>query len=265
MTGREALRFRTFGFLQCRQMLSSREMGALSTAFDAAMERAGRHRPTPSGERQQVVPFFDYDPDAFYPLLDHERLVEVFETLLGEDFILTATEGIIHAGGTPWHRDACAPEGMFSMRAAIYLDPLGPDDGCLSVIPGSHFTPFREALETSAAEVGLPPEELPGRYPLVNEPGDVIFMNHKTFHAALGDRPGRRAIHVNAVQNATPDRAEHFEWLTGCLGRETEAWGRLYSDRLVATATPRRQRMLARAIELGFGTTGRITHLQDLR
>ena len=126
MTGREALGFRTFGFLQCRQMLSSREMGALSTAFDAAMERAGRHRPTPSGERQQVVPFFDYDPDAFYPLLEDERLVEVFETLLGEDFILTATEGIIHAGGTPWHRDACAPEGMFSMRAAIYLDPARP-------------------------------------------------------------------------------------------------------------------------------------------
>ena len=151
------------------------------------------------------------------------------------------------------------------MRAAIYLDPLGPDDGCLSVIPGSHFTPFREALETSADQLGLAPEELPGRYPLVNEPGDVIFMNHKTFHAALGDRPRRRAIHINAVQNATPEREEHFEWLTGFLGRETESWGRFYSDRLVATAGPRRQRMLARAIELGFGTTGRITHLQDLR
>ena len=265
MTREEALRFRTFGFLHCRQMLSPREIDALSDAFDLAMAKAERYRPTPSGERQQVVPFFDYDPDAFYPLLDDQRLVGVFDTLLGEDFILTATEGISHVGGSPWHRDACAPEGMSSMRAAIYLDRLGPDDGCLSVIPGSHFTPFREALETSVEELGLPPEELPGRYPLVNEPGDVIFMNHKTFHAALGDRPGRRAIHINAVQNAAPDREEHVEWLTGFLGRETEAWGRLYSDRLVATAPPRRQRMLARAIELGFGTTGRITHLQDLR
>ncbi|MDE0219545.1 MAG: hypothetical protein OXJ90_09760 [Spirochaetaceae bacterium] len=44
--------------------------------------------------------------------------------------------GVIHAGGTPWHRDACAPAGMSSMRAAIYLNPLGPDDGCLSVVPG---------------------------------------------------------------------------------------------------------------------------------
>ena len=124
----------------------------LSDAFDLAIARAERCRPAPSGERQQVVPCFDYDPDAFYPLLDDERLLGVFETLLGDDFILCATEGIIHAGGTPWHRDACAPEGMCSMRAAIYLDPLGAHDGCRSVIPGSHF-PFREALETSVEEL----------------------------------------------------------------------------------------------------------------
>ena len=82
-TRREALRFRVFGFLQCRHVLSSSEIHALSAAFDLAMERAARHRPTPSGERQQVVPFFDYDSDAFYPLLDDERLVEVFEDAPG--------------------------------------------------------------------------------------------------------------------------------------------------------------------------------------
>ena len=87
----------------------------------------------------------------------------------------------------------------------------------------------------------------------------MIFMNHKTFHAALGDRRGQRAIHVNALQDAPPDREEHAAW-----SRETEAWARVYSDRMVATAPPCRQRMLARAIELGFGTSGSITHLQDL-
>ena len=60
--------------------------------------------------RQQVVPFFDYDPDVFYPLLDDARFIGIFENLMGEDFILVATEGIIHTGGSPWHHDACAPE-----------------------------------------------------------------------------------------------------------------------------------------------------------
>ena len=53
--------------------------------------------------------------------------------MMGEDFIFTVSEGILHTGGTPWHHDACAPDGFFSMRAAIYLDTLGPDDGCLNV------------------------------------------------------------------------------------------------------------------------------------
>ena len=77
-------------------------------------------------ERQQVIPFFDYDPDAFFPLLDDARILDPFEQLLGENFIFTVSEGIIHTGGSAWHHDAYAPEGLFSMRAAIYLDPLGP-------------------------------------------------------------------------------------------------------------------------------------------
>ena len=77
------------------------------------------------------------------------------------------------------------------MRAAIYLDPLGPNDGCLNVIPGSHFKGFREAPKQTTDHMGLRPQDLPGRYPLCNEPGDVIFMNHKTYHSAIGDKPGR--------------------------------------------------------------------------
>ncbi len=80
------------------------------------------------GERgQQVIPFFDYDPDVLYPLLDDGRTQDAFENLMGEDFILTLSEGILHTGGSEWHHDACAPDGFFSMRAAIYLDTLGPE------------------------------------------------------------------------------------------------------------------------------------------
>ena len=107
--------------------------------------------------------------------------------------------------------------------------------------------------------------EMPGMVPLCNEPGDVIFMNHKLFHSALTDRPGRRAIHVTCFPNVTEDgNREHFDWLVGYLDHLTSDWGRMYSDRLVRTAGPRRERMLSRAIELDFGTTGRITQAQDV-
>ena len=112
---------------------------------------------------------------------------------------------------------------------------------------------------------GARPEDLPGRFPLCNEPGDVIFMNHKVYHSALSDRPGRRAIHINCVQNTTSEKShEQFDWLIKFLTGETKGWGRFYSDYLIATAGPRRMKMMARAIELGFGNKGPITHRQDL-
>lgn len=221
--------FRTFGFLLRKRMFSGEEMKVLSDAFDAAMKSARDNAPEPdlrqddrgySVVRQQVnntippfIPFVDYAPDVFYPLLDDEQIVSVFRNLMGDDFRITVTEGLIHAGGSGWHHDNVAREGYFTMRAAIYLDPLGPEDGCLSVIPGSHFTQFRDALGTDADQrsiksiemLGTPAEAVPGKYDLVNEPGDVLFMNHKLFHSALSSKVGRRTIHINATQNIPPE------------------------------------------------------------
>ena len=140
--------FQRFGFIQYKGLLSPEEVAVISDAFDEGMRlaRKGAPLPQPGEKRQQIVPFFDYHPEVLYPLLDHERIVDIFEGLMGADFILTLSEGIIHTGGTGWHHDAYAPEGYFSMRAAIYLDSLGPEDGCLTVIPGSHFKEFGEAI-----------------------------------------------------------------------------------------------------------------------
>lgn len=78
-------RFHTLGFLQCKQLFSPKEMRTLSDAFDSAMRRArgGSPPPGPGEKRQQVVPFFDYNPEVFYPLLDDDRIVRVFEMLMG--------------------------------------------------------------------------------------------------------------------------------------------------------------------------------------
>jgi hypothetical protein len=247
-------------------------MQTISTAFDRAMRKARGDAATPelvqdaqgySKKRQQVVPFFDYDPEIFFPLLDDARFMDIFEELLGKDFIFTLSEGIIHVGGSGWHTDAVAPDGLFTMRAALYLDPLGPEDGCLSVIPGSHCTEYREKLQQTIGVLGTKPEAIPGRYPIENEPGDVLFMNHKIFHGALNR--GRRAIHINCSQNATAERNQtHFNWLLNFLEGETRGWGRFYSDRLIHTAGARRRRMMARAIDPGFGKSGPNTHMQDL-
>ncbi len=267
MTPEQINYFRTFGFFLCKNLLSQEETEVLSTAFDKAMEKArgGAPKPAPGEKRQQIIPFFDYDPEVFYALLDDARILDTFEQLLGADFILTLSEGIIHTGGSAWHHDAYGPEGFFSMRAAIYLDPLGPEEGCLSVIPGSHCQEFRDYIVAHKDALETLSEDMPGQYPLVNEPGDVLFMNHKVHHAALSAKPWRRAIHLNAVQNTTPEKnPRHYDWLVEFLAGETRRWGRFYSERLINSAGPRRKQILDRAIALGFGDKGSITQLQDL-
>ena len=262
----EVNHFNTFGYVVRKQVFSKGEMDVISTSFDAAMRvaRGGAEEPEVlqdeqgySRKRQQVVPFFDYASDVFYPLLDDDRIMGPFGQLLGGDFLFTLSEGIIHAGGTGWHTDAVAPEGMRTMRAALYLDELGSDDWCLSVVPGSHHAAFRESIRDTLASSDSQGNLLTGRLALSNNPGDVLFMNHKLFHTSLSDRPGRRAVHVNCTQNAgAVPGEEKFEWLEGFLAGETGNWGRFYSDKLIARATPRLLTMLQRAMVLGFGNTG---------
>ena len=112
MTREQINYFNTFGFFLSKQLLSREEMEVLGNAFDAAMEKArgGAPIPQPGEKRQQIIPFFDYDAAVFYPLLDDARVLDTFEQLLGEDFILTLSEGIVHTGGSGWHHDAYAPE-----------------------------------------------------------------------------------------------------------------------------------------------------------
>ena len=231
--------FRTLGFLQCKQFLSQDEVKTLSDAFDKAMGKARDGASEPelqqdangySAVRQQVtvwkepfIPFFDYNPDVFHPLLDDERFVEFFRHLFGDAYYVGVSEAIIHAGGTGWHHDHNEnnPEETFSGRAHMYLDPLSPVDGCLNVIPGSHFREYRHALAETVAELGVRAEDMPGRYPLVNEPGDVIFLNHKTRHAALSSNRGRRCIHINVYNPAPTDAVpELVEGLTKQLHSE---------------------------------------------
>ena len=125
--------FRTLGFIQCKQFFSPEETTVLSDAFDAAMAkgREGAPPPEPGQTRQQInsgmsgFTFFGLDPETFYPLLTDDRFVDVFRNLLGDDFVLPISEGILHTGGTGWHHDNVATEGFFTMRAHIYLDDLG--------------------------------------------------------------------------------------------------------------------------------------------
>ena len=234
VTPEQIAHFRTFGFLHCKQFVTKEETAFLTGKLESAMRKARGGAEEPeltqdengySAIRHQVAvwdknktPFFDYDPESFYWMLDDERFDAYFRALQGEDYVVGVTEGIIHAGGTGWHNDhnEAYDDDFHSMRAHMYLDKLGPEDGCLTVLPGSnHRGGYRKTLLDSVGKInatnnswqqfGVPPDKLPGAFPLINDPGDVIFLNHKTFHAALSNRTKRRCIHINVYKAARTD------------------------------------------------------------
>lgn len=145
MTHEQVAHFHALGFLQYKQLFSLKEMRVFSDAFDEVMsrERGGGPPPGPEDQRQQVTPFSTTTQRCSTPCW----MMTAFDMLMGEDFIFLQSEGLLHTGGSRWHHDARGPEGIFSMRAAIYLDPLNPSDGCLDIIPGSHFADFGDALK----------------------------------------------------------------------------------------------------------------------
>jgi hypothetical protein len=138
-------------------------------------------QPPHDGEiRFQYVPMMTAETPASLSLFD--RLEPVAEMLFDGPVLPTRAKGTRYFGESPWHVDSVLP--VASVGCLAYLEPTGPDDGALRVVPGSHHPSFNEALrDVRAARVRDP--SLPGHV-VATDPGDVILMDEHVLHAAFG-------------------------------------------------------------------------------
>jgi hypothetical protein len=174
----EAAAFRTFGFAVLRQFF---DPGPLALEVDTVLsDGLIRRRPHTGDIRFQYVPMMTAETPASLSLLD--RLGAVVETLLERPVLPTRAKGTRYFGETPWHVDSAL--SVDSVGCLAYLEPTGPDNGALRVMPGSHHSTFNDALrDVRAARVR--DASLPGHV-LATEPGDVIVMDEHVLHAAFG-------------------------------------------------------------------------------
>jgi phytanoyl-CoA hydroxylase len=147
-------RFAARGYLIVPDVLTSRELAGLRAAL-ATLRRAARGV-IRSNERFRVMRGPDgachltriVDPIArhrrFHDLAFHGRILDVVESLIGPDIQLQQSRLILKPR-TPnawfdWHQDFPAyPHTNFDLLVvSVYLDDSTPDNGCLTVIPGSH-------------------------------------------------------------------------------------------------------------------------------
>lgn len=158
-TDRQLTAYQRDGYLDGGPLLTEAEIEELRTELDRVI--AGREHPvgpqpvhiqniSRDGEQAvwQVVDI-SRASDAFNRLLHHPRLVSMFRQLAGPDAsVLRLWHDQIqykpagHGGVNWWHQDApywpvLAPQDSL-LTAWIALDEVSLDNGCMSMVPGSH-------------------------------------------------------------------------------------------------------------------------------
>jgi ectoine hydroxylase-related dioxygenase (phytanoyl-CoA dioxygenase family) len=234
--------FDTFGYLVLRDALSNEEVRSVEADFEAVLDEV----PVPDDAAETETaedgrPIFKLGTQwflarrenaienrpGFRSLLDDPRIRGTVEALLGPGCYRTGSAAKRFASGSDWHPDLGwdphFPKGLSDpawpekgpghyyrgLKAAIYLEPLTMETGCLRVIPGSHRSPYHEQLrslhyqipgrfediledpETPQFGVELP--DVPS-FALESNPQDILFFSHQLWHAAFGGKLGRRMI-----------------------------------------------------------------------
>lgn len=173
----------------------------LSRRFDDARARypevAAPFDPEPDVIR--VLPFLD---DTFFTVLFNERLHELLGKILGEYYIVNQVNGLINPAGTddysqsPWHRDLpfrhLTMSRPIAVNALFALDDFTVENGCTSVLPGSH-----KVENFSADEVVIR-----NARPVTAKAGTFILLDCMTYHRGGVNRSSgdRRAInHVFTI------------------------------------------------------------------
>jgi len=129
--------YRRDGFVFPIEILSRAEVEGFRGAFESLIERSREYSPK-RFDRLHV--YFDWA----YQIVTHERLLDVVESILGDDILVYGTLVLAKQPHdlryASWHQDSFY-SGLHltpSTTAWIALTPSHQGNGCMRVIPGSH-------------------------------------------------------------------------------------------------------------------------------
>ena len=200
ITKEQIAHFETFGFLVLRQAFSPDETERIAGRYEhiqigqtPRIEKAADGRPAARAYNYVV----ETDP-VLAKLAEDDRIYETIEQLLGRGFIWTGSEWICGRNQARWHADRQdgTEVDYMTIKVHLYLDPTQKETCALRVIPGSHRSPFHEALkphcyEENARPYGMDAQSVPC-YAFESNPGDVIFFNQFLLHAVFGSLENER-------------------------------------------------------------------------
>ena len=249
--------FKTFGYLGIPKLFSTEEIARITEQFEQTIQKLGGKNH--DGSRRTMIGGPIEHTPFMCALLDDPRIKGIVGGVIGDDFSYCGGDGNYYSGDTPWH-----PDGnhniLTPVKVAFYLDPVGPDTGCLRVLPGSFekehsIHRWQIGMNDSQNLFGVAPRDFPGNVPLVSAPGDVVMFNHDTWHAAFGGSNRRRMFTLNCHRRArTP---EEFAALRTWIMQHAFADGarfvgmprQMYTDTMLGTASDERRTHLEQALQ----------------
>lgn len=155
--------------------------------------------------RIMVPSFLERSPKLAW-IRDDPSVRAITRAVLGTSHEYGASDGNLFNCDVSWHHDGHWAGGRRHIKLLLYLDPLTGASGALRVVPGSHLAgASRSAL---CQEFMQPPDQTSlggrarraGEFPaqiLPIEPGDLIVLDFRTFHASFNGAPRRRLIEMN--------------------------------------------------------------------
>lgn len=237
LTAQQKRYFDSFGFLFLPGAMGD-DIEWIDAEFEAALTRSGR---THDGSERTSFSDEIVLRERICALVENPVIDGVLSGLLGDGFIYLGTGADIYVGDSQWHPDMHAA-AVPHLKLALYLDPLTSETGALRVVPGSHVQGFKGNLDTEELW-GLSAGDVPCCSP-DNTPGDIAVFNLHTLHNALGGDSRRRMLNIVACANCRT--REQLAYLDERIGYHQ---GSVYSDVMIATATPERMPHLELILE----------------
>ncbi len=140
----------------------------------------------------------------FLDLAHRPEILDLIESVIGPDIVFWTAALFCKPGALgkpiPWHQDGIywPLKPMASVTVWIALDPARADNGCLTVIPGSHLQGFLDHETSEKDGMVLNTEIAENRIDLGKaryvelEPGEVSLHDAFIVHGSAANTSGRR-------------------------------------------------------------------------
>lgn len=201
MAAEQRRHFKTFGFLQTRQVLEETHLDAIIRDYHRVM--SSKNLRLPFNELGQLPAFVASCMTEVSPsvigLATSEDTMSFTESLLGHPVICVHAFAYQRSEGTRWHSDNIDAKYR-GLKLYLNLDAVNAENGALRVIVGTHHKWMRHNLipkryQTAEQQFGLAADQMPATI-LSSQPGDVNAFDLRIWHAVCGSNAHRRVIEL---------------------------------------------------------------------